>query len=72
MPELPDITLYLDALGPRIAGAPLERVRIVSPFVLRSTDPAPAELEGRTVRALRRLGKRIVFELDGERSPCST
>lgn len=67
MPELPDIALYLHALTPRIVGAPLERLRIASPFVLRTTDPAPAELEGRTVRALRRLGKRIVLELDGER-----
>ena len=67
MPELPDIALYLHALTPRILGAPLERLRIASPFVLRSTDPAPAEMEGRTVRAVRRLGKRIVLELEGER-----
>jgi formamidopyrimidine-DNA glycosylase len=67
MPELPDIALYLHALTPRVVEAPLERLRIASPFVLRSIDPAPAELEGRTIRALRRLGKRIVFELDGER-----
>ena len=67
MPELPDIALYLHALTPRIVGAPLEHLRIASPFVLRSTDPTPAEIEGRSVRALRRLGKRIVLELDGER-----
>ena len=67
MPELPDIALNLHALTPRIVGAPLEQLRIASPFVLRSTDPPPAELEGRTVRALHRLGKRIVLELDGER-----
>jgi formamidopyrimidine-DNA glycosylase len=66
MPELPDIALYLHALTPRILGARLERLRIASPFVLRSTDPAPAELEGRAVRALGRLGKRIVLELDGD------
>jgi len=66
MPELPDIALYLHALTPRILGAPLERLRIGSPFVLRSTDPTPAEVAGRTVRALRRLGKRIVLELDGD------
>lgn len=67
MPELPDIAVYLGALGPRILGRRLERLRIASPFVLRSTDPAPEELAGREVRALRRLGKRIVFELAGER-----
>ena len=66
MPELPDIALYLHALAPRVLGAPLERLRIASPFVLRSVDPPPAELEGRSVRRLRRLGKRIVLELDGE------
>jgi formamidopyrimidine-DNA glycosylase len=67
MPELPDIALYLHALTPRIVGARLERLRIASPFVLRSTDPPPGEIERRTVRALRRLGKRIVLELDDER-----
>ena len=67
MPELPDIVVYLNALAPRIVGRRLERIRIGSPFALRSTHPAPAELEGRTVRGLRRLGKRIVIELDGER-----
>jgi formamidopyrimidine-DNA glycosylase len=66
MPELPDIELYLHALTPRIQGERLEHLRIASPFVLRSTDPPPAELEGRTVRALRRLGKRIVLALDGD------
>ncbi len=67
MPELPDIALYLHALTPRIVGGRLEHVRIGSPFVLRSTDPPPADLEGRAVRALHRLGKRIVLELDEER-----
>lgn len=66
MPELPDIELYLHALKPRIRGERLEHLRIASPFVLRSTDPAPAELEGHRVRALRRLGKRIVLALDGD------
>ncbi|HEU5169442.1 MAG TPA: DNA-formamidopyrimidine glycosylase family protein, partial [Gemmatimonadales bacterium] len=66
MPELPDITLYLHALTPRILGSTLERLRIASPFVLRSVDPPPAELEGRAVRRLSRLGKRIVLELEGE------
>ncbi len=66
MPELPDIALYLHALAPRILGARLERVRIASPFLLRTTTPPIAEIEGRVVRALRRLGKRIVIGLDGD------
>ncbi len=66
MPELPDILAYLDALTPRIVGAPLERVRIAQPFVLRSVDPPVRELQGRTVLELGRLGKRIVWRLDGD------
>jgi formamidopyrimidine-DNA glycosylase len=64
MPELPDISLYLHALAPRIVGQQLQRVRLVSPFVLRSVDPPIAALEGRTVRALDRVGKRIVWVFD--------
>jgi len=66
MPELPDITLYLEALTPRVIGQPLERLRIGNPFVVRTIAPAPAELGGRQVIALRRLGKRIVFVLTDE------
>ncbi|HET9708053.1 MAG TPA: DNA-formamidopyrimidine glycosylase family protein [Gemmatimonadales bacterium] len=66
MPELPDIALYLHALEPRILGEPLERIRLASPFVLRSTSPAVPEIEGRIVRELRRLGKRIVVAFDDE------
>jgi formamidopyrimidine-DNA glycosylase len=66
MPELPDIALYLHALAPRILGARLERVRIASPFLLRTTAPPIEEIEGRVVRALRRLGKRIVIGFDGD------
>jgi formamidopyrimidine-DNA glycosylase len=66
MPELPDIVIYLDALTPRIVGQRLERVRVRSPFVLRSAEPSPEELRGRTVSRLRRIGKRIVIELDDE------
>ena len=66
MPELPDILLYLHALGPRVVGRRIERVRLASPFLLRSIDPPLTALEGRTVMALHRLGKRIVFELEGE------
>ncbi len=66
MPELPDIALYLHALAPRVLGARLERIRLASPFVLRSTSPTVSEVEGRVVRELRRLGKRIVFAFDDE------
>ncbi|HMA39963.1 MAG TPA: DNA-formamidopyrimidine glycosylase family protein [Gemmatimonadales bacterium] len=66
MPELPDIALYLHALSPRVLGSPLQRLRITSPFVLRSVEPRPEDLEGHVVRRLSRLGKRIVLELDGE------
>lgn len=64
MPELPDIVVYLDALERRVAGAVIERVRIASPFVVRTVDPPIQEAAGRRVRALARLGKRIVFGLD--------
>lgn len=66
MPELPDILLYLHALTPRIVGRRVERARLASPFLLRSIDPPLSAVEGKTVVALHRLGKRIVFELDGE------
>ena len=66
MPELPDIALYLHALRPRIAGERLERLRIASPFLLRSAEPPPAALAGRGVTDVRRLGKRIVLAFDDE------
>ena len=66
MPELPDVVVYIEALERRILGQPLERVRIVSPFVLRSVEPPIGEAEGRRVVGLRRLGKRIVWALEGE------
>ena len=66
MPELPDILVYLDALAPRIVGQPLERARIVSPSLLRTVDPPLGAVEGRNVVALRRIGKRIVWEMDGQ------
>lgn len=66
MPELPDIAAYLHALQPRIIGQRLERIRIRHPFLLRSVEPTPSELEGRGVLNVRRLGKRIVIELAGE------
>jgi formamidopyrimidine-DNA glycosylase len=64
VPELPDVVVYLEALGARVLGATLERVRLLSPFVLRSVDPPLAAAAGRRVRGLRRLGKRLVIELD--------
>lgn len=66
MPELPDVMVYLECLRPRVVGRPLLEVRLASPFLLRSVEPPLDEAEGKTVRALRRLGKRIVFELDCE------
>jgi len=66
MPELPDITIYLEALAPRIVGQPLERARIVSPSLLRTVDPPLAAAEGRNVVGLRRIGKRIVWEMEGK------
>lgn len=66
MPELPDITVYLEALRERVLGARLEKLRIASPFVLRSVDPPPSALEGRELVELQRLGKRIVFAFEGE------
>ncbi|CAN5147208.1 Fpg/Nei family DNA glycosylase [soil metagenome] len=64
MPELPEVVLYLHALKPRIVGATLERVRLASPFLLRSVQPPLSAAEGKTVRGLRRIGKRIVWELE--------
>jgi formamidopyrimidine-DNA glycosylase len=64
MPELPDIVVYLEALGPRILGQRLERVRLASPFLLRTVTPPIHDLEGEIVRSLRRLGKRIAIGLE--------
>ncbi|CAN5410162.1 Fpg/Nei family DNA glycosylase [soil metagenome] len=64
MPELPDIQLYLHALAPRVIGRTIERIGIVSPFVLRTFDPPIEAAEGAVVIGLSRIGKRIVFELD--------
>ncbi|MCZ7645065.1 MAG: formamidopyrimidine-DNA glycosylase [Planctomycetota bacterium] len=66
MPELPDVTLYVEALRRSVAGQRLERVRIASPFLIRSVEPPVFALEGRALREVRRLGKRIVlgFEED--------
>src|SRR5512145_3438638 len=66
MPELPDVTIYLEALAERVPQQPIQKVRIASPFVLRSFDPPINEAEEKKVLALRRLGKRIVFALEDE------
>ena len=66
MPELPDVELYLAALRRRVLGRTVEKVRVASPFFVRSYDPPIAALEGRRVDALARLGKRLVFALDDE------
>ena len=65
MPELPDITVYVEALEKRILGQRLERVRIVSPFLLRTVEPPMASVEGKKVVELRRLGKRICIGVEG-------
>jgi formamidopyrimidine-DNA glycosylase len=66
MPELPDVTVYIEALEERILYQTIRKIRIGSPFVLRSFDPPIGAAEGRNVLALRRLGKRIVLELEDE------
>lgn len=66
MPELPDVLLYIHALEPRVVGETLEKVRLTSPFLLRSVEPPIREAENRKVLGLRRMGKRIVFELEDD------
>ncbi|HXU79274.1 MAG TPA: DNA-formamidopyrimidine glycosylase family protein, partial [Methylomirabilota bacterium] len=66
MPELPDITVYLEALERRILGQPMKRARIASPFLLRTAVPPLARIDGHKVVALRRIGKRIVFGFDND------
>ena len=66
MPELPDVTVYIDALEERVLNQPIQKIRIGSPFVLRSFDPPISTAEGKKVLALRRLGKRIVFKLEND------
>ena len=66
MPELPDITIYIEQLERRIVGRTLEKLEIAKPFVLRTFDPPVAEIAGTIVRGVRRMGKRIVLALDGE------
>ncbi len=65
MPELPDLVVYREHLAARLAGQPLVRVRVVNPFVLRSVSPPLAEAEGRRVRGVERVGKRLALALEG-------
>src|SRR5262249_49853217 len=65
MPELPDITIYVEALAERVVGQTLERIRTVSPFLVRTAVPPIRSAEGRQIGTVSRLGKRIVFSLDG-------
>jgi len=66
MPELPDIAAYISALEPHIIGQPLKRVRLASAFLLRTVEPPIADSEGRVVRELRRIGKRIAIGVEGD------
>jgi formamidopyrimidine-DNA glycosylase len=65
MPELPDVVLYVEALNARIAGETLERIRVASPFLLRSVDPPLEAFHGKRIEGAERMGKRIVFAFDG-------
>jgi formamidopyrimidine-DNA glycosylase len=66
MPELPDITLYIEALESRLLNQPLDKIRLTSPFLLRTFEPPISSAEGKRVVGFQRIGKRIVFELDDE------
>jgi formamidopyrimidine-DNA glycosylase len=66
MPELPDITTYIEALETRIIGAPLQAITLKSPFILRTVEPPITALEGRSVRSIGRIGKRIWFDFGDE------
>lgn len=66
MPELPDVTVYVECIEAKTAGRKIERVRIASPFVVRSVDPPIYEIEGKTVREVRRIGKRIAIGVEDD------
>ncbi|MGN6184403.1 MAG: Fpg/Nei family DNA glycosylase [Thermoanaerobaculia bacterium] len=66
MPELPDVTVYLEALEARVLGHTLDKLRLTNPFVLRTVEPGPADVAGKKVTSLRRLGKRIVLGLEDD------
>ena len=66
MPELPDVTVYIEAISRRVSGQRLRRVRLANPFVLRTVEPTIADVSGKIVREIRRAGKRILFALDDD------
>jgi formamidopyrimidine-DNA glycosylase len=66
MPELPDLSVYIETIGAKTIGDPLEHIRLASPFLVRTVDPPVRALEGKRVLGLRRVGKRIVLALEGE------
>jgi formamidopyrimidine-DNA glycosylase len=66
MPELPDVTVYVELIAAKTIGRKIERVRIASPFVVRSVDPPVRDVEGKMVREIRRIGKRIAIGLDDD------
>ena len=66
MPELPDITIYIDALQARLLDQPLQRIRLGNPFLVRSFDPPIRAAEGKRVLGFSRIGKRIIFELEDD------
>ena len=66
MPELPDVTVYVERIAAKTVGRTIERVRISNPFVVRSVDPPIGDVEGKTVRDVRRIGKRIAIGLDDD------
>ncbi len=72
MPELPDIVVYIEALERRILGHVLERVLVAGPFLLRTAMPPIDSTQGHTVKAIRRIGKRIAIGFDNELGWCST
>ena len=66
MPELPDLTVYIDHLQRRVTNSPLRGIRIGNPFVLRSVTPTVEEVRGRRVKGVTRIAKQLVLELEGE------
>jgi formamidopyrimidine-DNA glycosylase len=66
VPELPDVAVYIDALERRIAGRILNKVRLANPFVLRTVEPSPRDVEGKRVISIRRVGKRVVLGIEGD------
>jgi formamidopyrimidine-DNA glycosylase len=67
MPELPDVSIYVERLAARTTGQPIEAIRIASPFVLRTVSPSPGDVRGARVVSVERLGKRIVIGIEGDR-----